>query len=118
MKKIIVALCLVVAMLTGCGFEPVNVARTPVQNVVSTESNQNVASTETNSGNQETIDGNVYSSFKKIAGDLYYNEMTKIVFIKQQTYNFWDIYTPYPAPNGLPYRYNIDTNTLEEINNN
>lgn len=120
MKKIIAALCLLVAMLTGCGSELVNVTRTPVQNVVSTELNQNatIESEQANQADQKTFNSDSASSFKKIAGDFYYNEMTKIVFIKQQTYGFcYYIYTPYPAPNGLPYRYNADANTLEEINN-
>lgn len=121
MKKIIAVLCSVGAMLTGCGSGLVNVTRTPVQNVVSTESNQNVTNTESeqaNQADQNTFSSYSASSFEKIAGDIYYNEMTKIVFIKQLTYGVCYIYTPYPAPNGLPYRYNVDTNTLEEISNN
>lgn len=43
---------------------------------------------------------------------LYYDTSTNIVY-------FWDGYStmpsPYYAPNGLPYKYNPSTNTLEEI---
>ena len=41
---------------------------------------------------------------------LYYDEFTKIVYI-DSVY----IFTPYYAPNGLPYRYDPETNTLREI---
>lgn len=120
MKKIIVALCLVAAMLTGCGSELVNFTSAELsQN--NEELNQNVTNTESeqeNQADQKTFSSDSASSFKKITGAFYYNEMTKIVFIKQQTYGFCYIYTPYPAPNGLPYRYNADANTLEEINDN
>ena len=105
--------------LTGCGSELVNFTSAELsQN--SEELNQNVTDTESEQANQadkKTFSSYSASSFKKIAGDFYYNEMTKIVFIKQQTYGCCYIYTPYPAPNGLPYRYNADANTLEEINN-
>lgn len=72
MKKIIAALCLVVAM-TGCGSELVNVTRIPVQNVVSTELNQNATteSEQANQADQKTFNSDSASSFKKIAGDFY-----------------------------------------------
>lgn len=49
--------------------------------------------------------------------ELVYDNMTGIVYIRQYTYNSNYIYTPYYAPNGLPYRYDPITNTFEEINN-
>ena len=48
---------------------------------------------------------------------LSYDTMTKIVYIKNITYGARYVYTPYYAPNGLPYRYNPETNTFEEIKN-
>ena len=53
-----------------------------------------------------------------IGGGLYYDPMTKIVY-------FWngisgDQYSatmpsPYYAPNGLPYKYDVESNSFEEI---
>lgn len=48
---------------------------------------------------------------------LVYDSMTRIVYIENRTYNGYYIYTPYYAPNGLPYKYNIETNAFEEITN-
>lgn len=50
--------------------------------------------------------------------DLYYDTNTKIVYI---LFNEWAGYqgygymSPYYAPNGMPYVYNVETNSLEEI---
>ena len=53
----------------------------------------------------------------RIGNGLYYDTTTRIVYL-------WNGYTyseyastpcPYYAPNGLPYKYNPGTNTLEEI---
>lgn len=80
MKKIIVALCLVVAILTGCGSELGNFTSAELsQN--SEELNQNVTNTESEQANQadkKTFSSYSASSFKKIAGAFYYNEMTKM----------------------------------------
>lgn len=56
----------------------------------------------------------------QIGSGLYYDSFTRIVY-------WWNGYlaeskwattpTPYYAPNGLPYRYNLETNTFEEIIN-
>lgn len=56
----------------------------------------------------------------KIDNGLYYDSSTRIIY-------WWNGYfyynerattpTPYYAPNGLPYRYNKETNTFEEIKN-
>lgn len=53
-----------------------------------------------------------------IGGGLYYDPVTKIVY-------FWNgrdgsiktatMPSPYYAPNGLPYKYNVETNSFEEI---
>ena len=46
--------------------------------------------------------------------DLYYDTNTKIVYI---LFNEWaaGYMSPYYAPNGMPYVYNVETNSLEEI---
>lgn len=54
----------------------------------------------------------------ELGSGLWYDSVTEIVY-------WWNGYlhisytsttpTPYYAPNGLPYRYNPETNTLEEI---
>lgn len=50
--------------------------------------------------------------------DLYYDTNTKIVYI---LFNEWAGYSgygymsPYYASNGMPYVYNVQTNSLEEI---
>ena len=44
--------------------------------------------------------------------DLVYDPMTRIIYIN---YTYRDGTSPYYAPNGLPYKYNPDTNTFEEI---
>lgn len=50
--------------------------------------------------------------------ELSYDTATEIVYIKNYTYHSNYVYTPYYAPNGLPYRYNHETNTFEEIDEN
>ena len=47
--------------------------------------------------------------FTRFDERMYYDEVTKIVYIQIGTL------VPYYASNGLPYRYNTETNTLEEI---
>ena len=47
--------------------------------------------------------------------ELGYDTSTEIVYIKNYTYHGNYVYTPYYAPNGLPYRYNPEINTFEEI---
>ena len=42
-----------------------------------------------------------------------YDSLTKIVYIKNRTHSGFYVYTPYYAANGLPYLYNVETNTLE-----
>ena len=46
---------------------------------------------------------------------LVYDEMTRIIYVENRTYGPFYVYTPYYAPNGLPYKYNPETNTFEEI---
>ena len=50
--------------------------------------------------------------------DLYYDTTTKIVYIlfnECAGYSGYGYMSPYYAPNGLPYVYNLQTNSLEEI---
>ena len=53
--------------------------------------------------------------FIDIGNDLVYDSATRIVYIEEHTYYNYNTYCPYYAPNGLPYKYNAETNTLEEI---
>lgn len=102
MKKLIVTalICLVTTLtLTGCGeTKSVNV------NVVS----------------DSTISSNVFgkSALIEIGDGLWYDRTTRIVYFWNGRLNYYDYATtpsPYYAPNGLPYRYNPETNTFEEI---
>lgn len=57
-------------------------------------------------------------AFKKIEDQLYYDINTKIVYFFNGPYAARHyLPTPYYASNGLPYKYNPETNTLEEIPN-
>lgn len=72
--------------------------------------------------NNENLNGTVFGTdaLIQIGSGLYYDSTTRIVYL-------WNGYwyaancaatpSPYYAPNGLPYRYNPETNTFEEINN-
>lgn len=104
MNKILITaliFCVVTLSLTGCGD-----GETIMINVE----------------NNETLNNNVIGSdaLVKIGDGLYYDSTTTIVY-------FWNgiLYgqyatTPslYYAPNGFPYKYNPETNTLEEIKEN
>ena len=50
------------------------------------------------------------SALRHLGENLYYDVATHIVYLK-------DLYrlSAYYAPNGLPYKYNPETNTFEEI---
>ena len=50
--------------------------------------------------------------------DLYYDTNTKIVYIlfnECAGNSGYGYMSPYYAPNGMPYVYNVETNSLEEI---
>lgn len=51
----------------------------------------------------------------EIGSGLYYDSCTRIVYFENVTYGGLCVYSPYYAPNGLPYKYNPETNTFEEI---
>lgn len=86
----------------------------------STNPNQGVVSI--NVENDATINGKTFgkSTLIEIGDKLYYDSTTRIVY----WWNGWlhSEYaiapSPYYAPNGLPYRYNPETNTFEEIKEN
>lgn len=72
-----------------------------------------------NAENADQLAGGKFgkSALVEIGDGLYYDSTTRIVY-------WWNgiIYgrsattpSPYYAPNGLPYRYNPETNTFEEI---
>lgn len=101
MKKKILALLLLFSFvafgLIGCDDKPVIV----------------------NVKNNEELNGTNFgeSALIEIGNGIYYDSTTRIVY-------WWNGYltssrpttpSPYYAPNGLPYRYNPETNTFEEI---
>ena len=54
----------------------------------------------------------------EIGNGLYYDSTTRIVYWWNGLFEFSKSSTtpsPYYAPNGLPYKYNPETNTFEEI---
>ena len=100
MKKLLsIILCLIIIFsLVGCG-------ETKVVAV--------------NVENKENISGQIFGkdALIQIGNRLWYDSTTKIVY-------WWNGYivgqtaitpSPYYAPNGLPYLYNPETNTFEEI---
>lgn len=67
--------------------------------------------------NSDSLNSNILGeqSFIEIGSGLHYDSSTRIVYMLNKTYNGWNVFTPYYAPNGFPYRYNPETNTFEEI---
>lgn len=100
LSKIIIALSIIsLFSLTGCG----KTTTTLNINVENSEELNN-----TTLGKQ---------SFIEIGGGLYYDSATRIVYMVNGVDGLHEskTYCPYYAPNGLPYRYNPETNTFEEI---
>jgi hypothetical protein len=66
--------------------------------------------------NEENLHNTIFGedTLKYIGNDLYYDSTTRIVYMCHNN-AYGDSYTAYYAPNGLPYRYNPETNTFEEI---
>ena len=96
MKKIIsvISACLLAMQLSGCGaVEPVRV----------------------NISNSQSISSDTLGAFVEIGGLLVYDPATRIVY-RLNDHAYGVTYVPYYAPNGLPYKYNPETNTFEEIN--
>lgn len=97
-RKVFISLlsCMMIFSLVGCG-------ETKTLNV--------------NVENSDSLNSNILGqqSFIEIGSELYYDSSTRIVYMLNKTYNGWNVYIPYYAPNGFPYRYNPETNTFEEI---
>ena len=99
-KKILVGLigCMLAFSLVGCG-------ETTTLNV--------------NVENGDKLSSNILGkqSFIEIGSGLFYDSATRVVYIVNGIDNTYEskTYCPYYAPNGLPYRYNPETNTFEEI---
>lgn len=105
MKKIFVILicCVITTVLTGCTEEK-NI-------IINVENDTNLNNTTV--GKDALIE---------IGNELYYDFTTRIVYWWNGSLNNGinagrcnTTPTPYYAPNGLPYRYNPETNTFEEI---
>lgn len=75
--------------------------------------------------NKETLSDKTFGTdaLTKIGNGLWYDSSTRIVYwwneqLGDDSYDAWRSDTtpsPYYAPNGLPYRYNPETNMFEEI---
>lgn len=62
----------------------------------------------------KNISAGTLGELVEIGGLLWYDPATRIVYrINDHVYG--NTYVPYYAPNGMPYRYNPETNTFEEI---
>lgn len=103
MKKLlsVVICCVIVFSLVGCG------AERPVVAV--------------NVENDSSLNGKMFGkeAMIKIGSGLWYDSTTRIVYWWNGTLGDMSYYatapSPYYAPNGLPYLYNPETNTFEEI---
>lgn len=86
--------CILTITMIGCGaVEPVKV----------------------NVSNDQSISSDTLGTLVEIGGLLWYDPATRIVYrINDHAYGV--TYVPYYAPNGMPYRYDPETNTFEEIN--
>lgn len=68
--------------------------------------------------NRDELTGGKFgmSALVEIGDCLWYDSTTRIVYWWNGRFNNGAIApSPYYAPNGLPYRYNPETNTFEEI---
>lgn len=91
--KLLLPIALLLFSLTGCG----------TTLTVNVENGEELSSTTL--GNDLIFIGN----------DLYYDSATRIVYLKYITMGGYSYLSAYYAPNGLPYRYNPEINTFEEI---
>lgn len=66
--------------------------------------------------NEEDLHSTTFgkSAFVEIGNYLYYDSATRIIWLENKN-SYGNVYIPYYAPNGLPYKYNPETNTFEEI---
>ena len=102
MKKFlaIILSCLIILSLVGCG---------SIDNSV-----------HVNVENSDELSGGKFgqSALVRIGDGLWYDSTTRIVYWwnGELSYANWTTTpSPYYAPNGLPYRYNPETNSFEEI---
>lgn len=98
-KKLLICLIILTFLLVGCSEpQPININ---VEN--SSELNNAIIGEE---------------SLVEIGDKIWYDSTTRVVYWwnGSMTTSYSSIApSPYYAPNGLPYRYNPETNTLEEI---
>ena len=101
-KRLLVGLigCVLTLSLVGCN-ETTTIS-------VNVENNEELSSSTLGTDNLISIGNN-----------LYYDSATRIVYWWNESIIGQSATTPtaYYAPNGLPYRYNPETNTFEEIKN-
>lgn len=97
-KKLLVGLigCVLAFSLVGCNETPISV------NVENKEELNDVTLGKSN--------------LLEIGNNLFYDSATGIIYMRCRN-SYGDSYSAYYAPNGLPYRYNSETNTFEEIEN-
>ena len=88
----IILVCIVLLCLVGCTSKPIQV----------------------NVSNSEELSSNQFGNFIEINNVLEYDSATRIVYIYNQN-SYGGSRTPYYAPHGVPYKYNPETNTFEEI---
>ena len=100
-RKIIAGLvsCVLVFSLTGCG-------ETTTTLNVNVENSEDLNSTELGA-----------QALTEIGNDLWFDSATGIVYMAHGTNSAYESKTfcPYYAPNGLPYKYDPDSKTFEEI---
>ena len=98
MKKFIqrsVVVLLVLICISGCGSSTIKV----------------------NTDNTEQLNSDSLGEMQEIGGKLYYDLATRIVYRTNYTRMGYYVHIPYIAPNGLPYRYDVENNKLVEIEN-
>lgn len=98
-NKLLAVLCISTLLsFSGCGVESAQV---------------NVRTNETTTINSVGIDNLI-----EIGGYLYYDNVTKIVYFWNGAIGYGGqsstVPSPYLAPNGLPYKYEPETNTFVE----
>jgi len=98
---VIVVIAIVIFLLTKCSDKPSTNMQVEEDTSTITEQSQNYPT-------------NTYIDYRMIDGDLYVDNATSIVHVRNTLYRGYDVYIPYIAPNGLPYKY--INGKLEEIN--
>ena len=98
--KLLILITVFLLSLSSCGSETVSI-------------NVNVE-------NAEELNNTVLGkdALIEIGNGLLYDSATRIVYLKIDGVDGYSYFSAYYAPNGLPYRYNPETNTFEEIGEN